>query len=248
MIMSISVKGQFKFLRVFLFGVVFGTSLAGQSAEEMFHNGLEALQYRKTDEAIAYFIKASELEPMSPDYFFYLGLSQHQAGQLSNAELSYTKSLSLGGNRDTVLFRRGNLRWAAGNTEDALDDFIKVVEEGGPSKSAALLNRANLELNQSLFEQAVQDYKSYLAREPGAPDRANIEKIIALLTAEAEAARVAEAKRLAEEARKAEEEAKRAALMSDLLDSLEGTGQDTKSKTAGTESIHSEFEESSLEE
>lgn len=223
-------------------------SLGAQTAEEWFEKGIEAFRWRKIGEASAFFIKAAETDPASPDYPFYVGLCYQQSGRYTDAEAAYEKSLSLGGNPDTVLLQRGNLRWTEGDVQGALDDYTRVVEGGGESVSAALLNRANLELNNGMYEQVLQDYAAYLAMEPKAPDRENIEKIIALVNAEIEAARLAEVQRLADEARRAEEEARRQALMAKVRESLDDSGDNAKSISAGSESIREEFEESDLED
>ncbi|OQX29303.1 MAG: hypothetical protein B0D92_04470 [Spirochaeta sp. LUC14_002_19_P3] len=222
--------------------------LGAQSAEEWFNKGIEAFKWQKPNDAAAYFIKAAELNPDSPDYPFYTGLCYYQAKRYSDAEAEYEKSLKNGGNTDLILFQRGNLRWSMNNYQGALDDYTLVVNGGGKNASAALLNRANLELNMKKYNLVIKDYTDYLAMKPTAPNRANIEKIIALLSAEIKAAELAEARRLAEEAKRAEEEARRRALMAEALESLNNSGDGTRSISEGTETIHDEFSESELED
>lgn len=242
------VKSFIRFLLFLLMALFLSGALAAQSAADWFSKGLEAYRWQRMDEATGYFIKAAEANPHFPDYAFYIALCYHQSGRLADAEEAYSRSLSLGGNPDRILLRRGNLRWSMGKIQEALADFTSVVEAGGPSMSAALLNRANLELREAMYGKVVRDYTEYLKMEPNSAQRDDIEKILALLNADIEAMKLAEARRLAEEARKAEEEARRRSLMAEVLDSLSGSGEDTTSISAGSEDIREEFEDSVLED
>lgn len=219
-----------------------------ETAENLFTKGIEAFQWQDTDEAIEFFLQAAKMDPLSPEYPFYAALCYSQSGEYEAAESSYAQSLSLGGNQDTILLRRGNLRWTMGNIEGALEDYTHVIDSDGASSSAALLNRANLELNQGMYTDVLRDYALYLEKQPRAPDRANIQKIMALLKADLNAERIVKAKKLAEEARRAEEEAKRQKLMDQVLESLRNSGEDTKSIRAGSEDMMEEFEDSILED
>lgn len=222
--------------------------LSAQSAEDWFLQGLEAFQWQRVEEATGFFLKAAQTDPHSPEYPLYLALCYHQSGRLSEAEQAYSKSLSLGGRPDDVLLRRGTLRWSMGKIQEALDDFTTLVNAEGSSQSAALLNRANLELQESRYESAVKDYTDYLVLEPYAKNAESIKKIVQMLNDELEAKRLAEARRLAEEARLAEEEARKKALMLEVLESLSDSGEDTKSISAGSENLREDLEESVLED
>ncbi len=224
-------------------------SLGAQTADEWFAKGLDAFRWQKNADAAAFFGKAGEIDPGNDEYFLYLGICFHEIKRFEDAEEAYTGGIALSGpQKDSLLFRRGNLRWVRGNLEGALEDYTRVVDAGGSYTPSALLNRANLELVGEKHLAALEDYENYLVMEPNAPDRETIEKIIALLSEDIEAARSAEARRLAEEARKAEEQARREALMREVLDSLSDSGDDTTSVSAGTEDIRKEFEDSLLED
>ena len=248
MVKNRAVKPVLRLLTLFIAAICTVFPLAGQTADEWFSRGLESFRRRKIDESSAFFLKAAETDHSNPDYRLYLAISYHRAGRFAEAEEAYGSSLSLGGDPDTVLLGRGNLRWSMGDTEGALSDYTRIIDGGGASTPSALLNRANLELSRGMYDVVMKDYTQYLALEPDAPDRETIERILALLNADIEAARMAEARRLADEARRAEEEARRQALMSEILESLRDSGEDTKSISAGSESIREEFEESKLEE
>lgn len=224
-----------------------GVTMA-QSTEEWFAKGLDSFRWQRVDEALGFFLKAAELAPHSPEYVFYVGICYHQLGRFTDAEAAYTRSLDLGADADTVLLRRGNLRWSMGNTQGALQDYTLVINANGMTASSALLNRANMRLAEGPYNLVIADYTRYLNLVPNAPDRKNIQRIIDLLNADIEAARMAEVRRIAEASRLAEEAARREAILADLLESLGDSGEDTKSFSAGSEKIHEDHEESILED
>ena len=68
-----------------------------------------------------------------------------------------------------------------GRLEQAYEDY-SVLLDGG-LRSQALLGRANVNLQESSFEEAVKDYQGYLRLDPASSQRSTIERIIALLEA-----------------------------------------------------------------
>ncbi len=229
------------------------TSAGAQTADEWFEKGLESFRWQKNDEASVYFQKAVEADPGKDVFYLYLGISFHENGKFQNAEDIYGLGIDLnGGERDRLLLNRGNLRVYRNEYEGASSDYTRVVDTGGRLASSALLNRANMELNQASFLLALDDYTQYLVMEPESPQRETIEELIGLLGArlasDAESAALAAAQARLEEERRLAEEARRAALMEEVLQSLSGSGQDTTSISAGTENIHEDFEDSALED
>jgi len=223
--------------------------LGAQSADEWFERGLDAFRWQKNEEAALYFRKAADADPTRDAYYLYLGICEHQLGRLDGAEESYSRGLALNGPQsDEIRFRRANLRWSMEDYDAAFADYDSLVEADGPLSTSALLNRGNMALVAGVYDRALEDYTRYLVLEPDAPDRETIERIIALLNADIEAARLAEARRIAEEQRRAEEEARRQALMAEVLESLSDSGEDTKSISAGTEDLREDFEDSALED
>jgi tetratricopeptide (TPR) repeat protein len=255
-----TVKPVLRTLMLVLAVICTTTGLEAQTADEWFEKGLDSFQWQKNDEASVYFRKATEADPGRDTFFLYLGITYHEGDKLQNAEEAYTRGLTLnGGDRDRLLLNRGNLRTARSDYDGASSDYTQLVDAGVPLSSSALLNRANLELNRSSFGSAVDDYSRYLIMEPDSPQRETIERLIGLLGARlssdaelaalaADQARLEEERRLAEEAIRAEEEARRAALMAEVLQSLSDSGEDTTSISAGSEDIREDFEDSALED
>lgn len=255
-----TVKPVIRTLMSVLVIICITTSIGAQSADDWFEKGLESFRWQKNDEAAVYFQKAVDADPGKDMYFLYLGLTAHETGRLQNADDIYSRGISLnGGERDRLLLNRGNLRAEMADPEGAASDYSRVIDAAVPLSSSALLNRANLELNNLSFDSAVDDYSRYLVMEPDSPQRETIEELIGLLGARlasdaelalaaAEQARLEEERRLAEEALRAEEEARRAALMEEVLQSLSDSGEDTTSISAGSENIREEFEDSALED
>lgn len=235
-------------------------ALGAQTANDWFEKGLEAFRWQKTTEAVTWFSKASEADSTSDEYLLYLGTCHHQLGQNESAEAAYTAGISLNGpNREQLLLNRGNLRMTRGDYEGSKADFDRLQTSGGSLAAAAVLNRANLQLNTGYFSLALDDYSTYLVMDPMSAQKDVIEELIGMLSAQiasdaemallaAEQARLTEEARLAEEARIAREEAERAAQMEELLNSLSDSGNDTTNIGAGTEDIVEDFEDSELED
>ena len=254
------VKPRFLLLFLILVHITMAANLGAQSAVELFEKGLDAFRWQKTTEAAAWFARAVEADPTSDEYLLYLGTCQHQLGQFSSADETYSRGLGLNGpNREQLRLNRGNLRMGQGNFDGAKGDFDVLVSGSGRLAPDAVLNRANLQLNAGMHQMALDDYSNYLIMEPLTPQRETIEKLIGLLSAKiaddaeqariaAEQARLAEEARKAEEARRAQEEAERAARMEELLNSLSESGEDTRNVGAGTENIVEDFADTELED
>lgn len=254
------VKQRFPILILIVIHIFSAANLGAQSAVELFEKGLDAFRWQKNSEAAAWFSQAVEADPTSDEYLLYLGTCQHELGQLSSAEESYSKGLDLDGpNRDQLQHNRGELRMEQGDFEGAKADFDVLLLGDGRMVSRAMLSRGVLHQKSGYFPQAVEDYSSYLIMDPDSSQKETIEEMIGLLSAKiaddaeqariaAEQARLAEETRLAEEARRAQEEAERAAQMEALLNSLSKSGEDTRNVGAGTENIFEDFEDTELED
>ncbi len=259
-VINLSVKplGRTLMLLVLLFFITLASG--AQTADDFFEKGLDSFKWQKSDEAAVFFSQAVEADPRRDVLYLYLGISYHESGRLQDAEESYTQGISLnGGERDRLLLNRGNLRTSRSDYTGASSDYTLLIDAAGPLFSSALLNRANMELNQSSLVLALDDYSRYLVVEPESPQRETIEELIRLLNirlagdaqaaeAAAEKARLEEERRIAEEAVRAEEEARRAALMEEVLQSLSNSAEDTKSISAGSETIREDLGDSALED
>ena len=138
-----------------------------------------------------------------------------------------------GADRSTVRFNIGNNYLHLGDAERAHTAYTAAIETDSVAPDP-YLNRANVNVSLGRYEEAVSDYNSVLGLEPDHPQRERIEQMIALLQGE-----IAEARRQAEEEQRLREEAeaRRRALLNNVLDSIKTSSEETENMSAGNEEI-----------
>lgn len=160
-----------------------------------------------------------------------------------------------GVDRSLVHFNVGNNYLQLGDPELAEGSYTDAIA-ANPLTASPYLNRANTRVMLETYETAVEDYSMVLELAPAHPQRPEIERMIALLTdhteqerlrLEEEQLRLAEEERLRqleEELRLAEEErlrqeaeARRRALLDNVLDSIKDSTEDTTNLSAGNEDL-----------
>jgi tetratricopeptide (TPR) repeat protein len=167
--------------------------------------------------------------------------------------------------RDLMLFNLGNNHAARGELAEAAGMYTEAVGVNG-SLADAYLNRANIQVKREKYREAVEDYRVYLNLAPDTSQKAQIERMIALLTKsqedqererlaaelrkkeEEERRRFAaeqlekdeEARRIADEKRRRETEARQKALLDSILNSLQtssGATQNLKAEGEGIQEV-----------
>ena len=226
--------------------LLFAQSDVNSTEESFFAKGLDAFKWQKTDEAINFFEKAAAQEPENDKIYLFLGYCLQEKKDYLKAEEAFTEGININGReKELLVFSRANMRAESGSVENAVSDYNSVIAMNGTLKSPAMLNLANIYLNNGKLQEALDSYNAYMSEYPDNPQKDNIARLISLLSnrlvSEAEAAR------LAAEQAKAEEERKKA-LMEEVQASLNESGKDTKSITAGSEKIMEDLEDSALEE
>jgi tetratricopeptide (TPR) repeat protein len=239
-------------------------ALSGQST---FQRGEELFMQNRPQEAAALLENALAQEPRNEKIYLYLGIAYEQLGNHEKAIAILQKGLEAAVlYREQFFFNMANNYAAGGENEKAQEMYSRALEAKG-TLSDAYLNRANVEIKLDKLEEALQDYRLYLAMEPYAAQRPKIEQMIQLIETvraerllEAERQRVAEeekrriaeeqkrldeerkrqeeeAQRIAEEKRRQEEEARQKALLEEVLKSLQMSAEDASHLSAEKESI-----------
>lgn len=198
---------------------------------------------------------------ISIDTYNFLGLSYFQLGEYAKAIDAFERGMKASvADRKQLCYNEGNVAYASGDYEKAESCFSLAVAVS-PQMYQAVLNRANSRLMQKKYEDALSDYRTYVAAVPDDPQRDDILRLVSyleeqLVFEEQEKIRLAEEqKRLAEEnermqaelarreAEKAALEAERQAaeaerrrkLLEDVANSLQQT--DSTNMTAGAEDV-----------
>lgn len=237
-------------------GAAFGQSL--------FERGQDLFMQNSPEQAVAMLQSALQQEPTNDKIYLYLGICYDQLGQRDKAISIMGRGLSVpGADVKLLYYNMGNDYFLLKQYDKAADMYAKAISADS-TFAPAYLNSANVivQANQAdKFPDAVQDYTVYLNLRPNDPQKDRINQMIALLTkdvadaqakaeAAAQAAADAKAKAIAEaeqkqkedEAQKAAEEAKRKALLDQVMSSLDNTGSATTNLSGGDAQIQKKTE------
>jgi tetratricopeptide (TPR) repeat protein len=229
---------------VFALVFCYNISLSAQELS-LLEQGKQLLYSGKISEAAAVLESAAVQAPSVQETYLHLGLAYEQLGNYDRAVKTLQRAFTLQGPyKALIYFNAGNNFFKQGSSSFAEEMYSKALE-ADRTLSGALLNRANARIKIEKYQDALADYTLYLALNPSDPQKENIEKIITLLrgAAEDEAARLAE-----DEKKRLEAEARRKALLGEVLSSLQNASEDTKSFSAGSETIQIRETEPDIED
>ena len=231
-------------------------------ASDLFRRGEDAFLHNRTRDAVAILEQVVVAEPTNGSAYLYLAMSYEQLQMHERAVTTLRRAETIPGvDRSLVRFNLGNNLLRLGRTEQAVDAYTAALDSN-PFSARALLNRANARVQIEAYASAVEDYRSVLEIEPEHPQRAEILRMIGLLTDHIDAERIAaeeaailaaeqerlrveaeERRRAAEERLRQEAEARRRALLNSGRDSLRTSSGETENLSAGRESIDTLGEE-----
>ena len=150
-------------------------------------------------------LKACESEEGSEvDWFLIAAAVYEKQGLFEQAVDVLKKGYEQTGNRREIAFNLANNLYALERWDEAAEFYGEALKADS-TFAAAYLNRGNTLLRSGKYAQAAEDYGRVLAFAPEHPQKANIERMISLLTEEerlaAERATAAEQVRLERERR-----------------------------------------------
>lgn len=242
--------------RVVLLIVIVIFTAVGVSANETFDKGSEAFVYNRPQEAAILLEQSISDDPTNVRAYLYLALSYEQLSMFERAITVLKRAETVPGvDRNLVHFNVGNNYLQLGDAELAEESYGRAIL-ANPLVASPYLNRANARVMLESYEFAVGDYRMVLELEPAHPQRPQIEQMIALLTDHVEQERIRleeeqlrleeeerqllleEQLRLEEEERlRQEAEARRRALLENVLDSIKDSTDDTTNLSAGNEDL-----------
>jgi tetratricopeptide (TPR) repeat protein len=232
--------------------ILIGGALAG--AQSLFERGEDLFLRNKPQQAVPLLERALEAEPQNATIYMYLGVAYEQLGQRDKAVEILRRGV------DTAREERDRMFLTMGNNLRFIEQYDGAERSYGEAISAnslyapAYLARANLRVEMEKFEPAVEDYEIFLNLKPQSEHRPEIERMIALLRDKIEdkarqAAEEAERREREEELarreaerRRQEDEERQKALLDSVLNSLEGSSEETRNMSGGSEDIQ-EIEE-----
>ena len=209
-----------------------------KTAEDLFINN-------KPNEAIPLFISALQQEPNNEKIYLFLGISYAQTKNYNKSVETFLEGARKAPkDRDVFYYNAGNIYYILGQYVPADEMYSRALKENANNKHV-YLNRANTRLNMQMYEEALADYKVFLAFDHQNYQRESILKLINIL--ESKLTFEKELK-IEEEQRKLAEERRRQELLNEVLGSLKNVGSETRNVSAGTEKIGDYAEELDLKE
>jgi tetratricopeptide (TPR) repeat protein len=245
---------------------------------DFYETGLDDYRAGRVDQAFMNLEKALQADPLRDGACLYLGVLYQNRGDLSRAESYYIKGRKIKGSfYKDLTFNLANLYFNTRRYEEASLLYESLLLLPGEHRINSLLNLANLSVSTTAYDRAIDLYLDYLIEDPETAQRADIEKMIALLRQtldQKEAQRIAEEERvkkeqelalkkeldekqrqeeaarqkMLEEQKRLDEEARQKALLQDILNSLSKSGKSTHSIAADSEKLEENLEESGLDD
>ena len=176
---------SFFYLKISLFTLLFWSILSPVFSQTSFDQGEAFFVQNQPQEALEFLEAAVFEDPDHVQAFLYLGIVNQQLGRIDDAIIVYQsilpRILAAGGTETArVAFNLGNAYFLNGEVSLAINSFTQALE-AEPEFSAALLNRANAQVQQGSLEDAVADYELYLLMEPDSPQYMRIEQLISFI-------------------------------------------------------------------
>jgi tetratricopeptide (TPR) repeat protein len=134
--------------------------------------------------AIALLNQALIMNNASAQAYFLLGNTYKSSGDFSQAISNYDQAVAVDPNFSAAYQNRGLTYQQMGNTDQALANISKAIELS-PTFALAYRNRAEIQRGLGNATAASYDLQVYLGLVPNAPDRAQVEAVIAELQAQA---------------------------------------------------------------
>ena len=209
-----------------------------QTAEDFFMNN-------KPVDAIPLLITALQQEPNNEKIYMMLGISYAQIKNYSKAIESFLEGAKKAlKDKDIFYYNAGNIYYITGQYVPADEMYSRAIKENG-TNGDIYLNRANSRLNMQMYEEALGDYRVYMAFDPENYQKESISRLIDLLDS-----KLAHERQLKEEEelRRLAEEKRREELLNEVLGSLKNVGDETRSVSAEAERVSDYREELDLDD
>lgn len=222
-----------------LLGGGFAAAENRSEAEELF------LQNRP-EEAAPRFEQAIAEYPGDTRLYHQLAAVYVQLDRFDDAEDVLRSGLERGEDEHEFLFNLGTIARRKGDNERALARFTESIESHSEFPHA-YRNRANLYVERGDYEDAIEDYETYLSLRSDSPNRTDVERMIAALKNRIEEIETERQRELEEERRRQEEQERREqeererreALRQSVLRRLEESRQETDRSGGGEEDFES---------
>ena len=238
--------------------IAFLLATASVYGDALYNDALEQFVNNNPREAAVLFQASLTAGNNDPDVFMYLAYCYEQLGLYEQGIAVLEQGLAFSRDKRYLFyFNLGNLYVHTRDPASAVEQYDLAIGSR-PDYAEAYLNRANTRLREWELASALADYQQFIQIAPGHFLVPDIKRMIQAIMDEmqAEESRIREEQRLVEieierqrletleaEQRAKEEEARRKALLDDILGNLGEAGDDARTLGAGTEDISDEEED-----
>ena len=198
--------------------VLAGCLLALGSGATPFEEGERLYTENQPVKARALLEQALAADPGNPLVYHYLGVIYEQLGDHDRAITIMQRGLNAAGNLRPMFYTNLGNNFT-GKGENALaDQMYSQAIDLDSAYGEPYLNRANARVSLAKYDEALADYTMYLRLKPTSSRRADVEKMIALLTAHL----------AGQAAEKRDKEARDRALLDQVLNALKNASEDAQ--------------------
>jgi len=192
--------------------------LSAQTQSADFSQGEDLFMRNQPADALPFLQRAFTADPASVETALYLAMCYEQLEKFDDALDVYRRILPLGGDKTALIAcNMGNIYFRRNNNTLAEQSYTQAIR-ADVTYAPAYLNRANTRIKVNALREAQQDYERYLALEPDAVQKPQIERLINLIR---ETFAAEEIRRLmAEEASRADAERRQRLLNETLIEAL----------------------------
>ncbi len=134
-------------------------------AETYYYIGFSYAKMGKDIDAIEYFTKAIEMEPLNEVAYYNRGISYANQGKNQNAIKDFSKAIEINRQYESAYYNRGLLHHTDGSIDEAIEDY-SVALRIHPQHLPALNNRGLLYLSIGEEYKALSDFKKAIEISP----------------------------------------------------------------------------------
>ncbi len=116
---------------VLFLGIIFNTySQHDEKEDKALEKGIAALEAQDYERAVNYFTSAIKFEPSSYIAYFNRGTAYTELEMFNQAEIDFTKSISLNVDDPRAYRARGDVKYLQGEKSDACEDWGRASAKG----------------------------------------------------------------------------------------------------------------------
>ena len=225
------IKVRTSLVLILIFFIILHTY--GEDSESSLSTGQRLFMENKPEDAIIWLELALGEDTGNKNIYSYLGIAYEQIGENQKAIDTYNRGLDYSGDlKSQFLTNIANNMGILGNYDSAINFYSQAMVSG--YNGDALRNRAGEYLRKQLYDEALKDYKQYIAVEVDPYQGEEIKRLINLLEHKLDQIAI---QAIENERKRLEEEARQRDLLSQVLNSLSSAGDGTTNLSAGTEDV-----------